>query len=308
MPSDPVDWPKVAKKFFENLEDEGRELDLFCTLATFATLQPNPSRFDKFRDWFFTFLRGHRDTFHDWFVTSIRGRKWMANRSPSKTDDWRTRLQDWEQHLNVYLWISLGCSNPSQMTPTQYIEKVQGERIKLLSDHLKILDGKFSMLLTVNSVLAALVGVSLRETADLFGKITPLETTGVFWLKWSVFLIIVSLLVWVIIRCLFNIWFAIKGFRRVVWGDLSDCHEPSLGENELSRFLIISLARRTNMFRIVSASTRRAYRCFVVFAVVALLTLLYVSYRNARSDYDEIGHRACSFSCLDRKSGQEDHL
>jgi hypothetical protein len=147
-----------------------------------------------------------------------------------------------------------------------------------LFNHLQILDGKFSMLLAVNSVVVALVALSLQETTDLFNKLRSLEIFGASWVQG----LILMILALTIIISFFNIWYAIRGFRRVVWGNLG-CTDGTNGEfdaaereRKYARVLILSLARRTNIFRIVAHSTRWAIGLFMTFAFLAGVLFLFV--------------------------------
>jgi uncharacterized membrane protein len=138
------------------------------------------------------------------------------------------------------------------------------------------------MLLAVNSVVVALVALSLNETAELFNRMRSLKIFGAYWLQWPI-LVILSL---TIIVSFFNIWYAIRGFRRVVWGDMhsKDCADGKFNaaERELgyARVLILSLARRTNIFRIVAKSTRWAIGLFMTFAVLAGVMFVIVFVRS----------------------------
>ena len=158
------------------------------------------------RDWFFQVIFRCR-------CTSEEGRKC-----------WERRLFDWERHLDAYFQIAgkkkTGGSYEgagSTATISSFSVKKHGmERISWLFDHLQILDGKFSMLLAVNSVVVALVALSLQETTDLFNKMRSLRIFGASWFQ-GLILMILGL---TIIISFFNIWYAIRGFRRVVWGNL----------------------------------------------------------------------------------------
>ena len=188
----------VVEKFFD-LDSYGEERKLFCTLTA---LEPKQSWRDRLRDSFFQAIFRCR-------CTDEKGR-----------DLWERRLFDWERHLDAYFQIAdkkgTGGSHAgtgSNATISSYSIKKHGtERILWLFNHLQILDGKFSMLLAVNSVIVALVALSLQETTELFGRMRSLELFGASWFQ-GLILTILSL---TIIISFFNIWYAIRGFRRVV--------------------------------------------------------------------------------------------
>ena len=254
----------VVEKFFD-LDNYDEERKLFCTLTA---LEPKRSSLDRLRDWFFQVIFRCR-------CTSEEGRQ-----------RWERRLFDWERHLDAYFQIadkkgtdvSYAGTGPPAPISSYSVGKHGTDRISWLFEHLQILDGKFSMLLSVNSVIVALVALSLQETTELFNRMRSLEIFGASWFQ----RLILAILAPTIIISFFNIWYAIRGFRRVVWGNLG-CTDSANGEFdaakrelEYTRVLILSLARRTNIFRIVANSTRRAIGLFMTFAVLAGVMFLFV--------------------------------
>jgi uncharacterized membrane protein len=263
----------VVKKFFD-LDSYGEERKLFCTLTA---LEAKQSWRDRLRNWFFQAIFRCR-------YTDEKGREL-----------WERRLFDWERHLDAYFQIadkkkkggSYAGTGPTGTESTATISsysvgKHGTERIGWLFEHLQVLDAKFSMLLAVNSVVVALVGLSLNETTDLFGRMRSLGLFGASWFQG----LILAILSFTIMISFFNIWYAIRGFRRVVWGNLG-CTDSANGEfdaakreREYAHILILSLARRTNIFRIVAHWTRWAIGLFMTFAVLAGVMFVIVFVRS----------------------------
>jgi hypothetical protein len=160
----------------------------------------------------------------------------------------------------------------------------------LLSDLLKILDSKFSMLLSINSLLTALLGLSLTQVAGLYEKWSTLQGRQEFFWKWTFLITLLLLILLLLYRCLFNIWYALRGFRRVVWGDLTKT--SGLGENQHSRFLMFSLARRTNLFRVVSHSTKNAYGGFLALATIGLIVVGIALHKGYNHDLQNVDKQA----------------
>jgi uncharacterized membrane protein len=274
----------VAAKF-PGLDDLDKERRLFCTLTA---IQERRTWRDRLRDWFFQLIFRCR-------CSNEYGRAL-----------WERRLFDWDRHLDAYFqiadekkrkitdekesddetadkgtgdWIAdeerpdanAAETVSTETIPSYSVTKHGTERLALLFDHLQILDGKFSMLLSINSVIVALVGLSLNETTGLFDQIRSFGTRGASWFQW----LILVILAMTIVISFFDIWYAIRGFRRIVWGDLTATNnddgrfDVAKGEREYALSLILSLARRTNVFRIVANSTRWAIGFFMTFAVLA---------------------------------------
>ena len=225
---------ELLEKFFE-LDDPQKERELFWTV---------------------NHLEPHFSTNHPY--RTRRDEIWRALfwGKPILGNPWKNRLNLWATHIDRYVEIKNGQQKPS----------LGAERLDKLNVLLTILDQKVGMTLSSSSLLLAGVAffVSLLPALTEWIKIPV-------WLG-SAFLLGFYLLVFVIlIFCLLAIWFSLRGFRRVVWGDLglSKKETPEEREAEYAAFLIISVARRTNMFRAATVMIRRAIQGLFIFAVLA---------------------------------------
>jgi hypothetical protein len=189
---------------------------------------------------------------------------------------WRTRLKAWEHHLDEYDKIA----NLPRTTLSG------AHRIDQLNILLGVLDSKIGMSLGFNSLLLSGVGLFLTWVPSLVEHARNLTRAHVFLV---VFRIIVLAILGVLLTSLTVL---LRGFRRVVWGDLSreELAEGTLPkdeerlpkkEKEYSRFLIISLARRTNIFRISTYLTKWALRGLAVVIALSMVVSIAAPFWHA---------------------------
>jgi hypothetical protein len=206
---------------------------------------------------------------------------WMKNRLGTKSphqDPWLVRFRAWEQHLNAYTTIKAATatqsSDTSEVVPRTRVPQTPStppgvDHIDKMNGILTILDTKIGMLLAANAFVVSGIGLLINGAPKLTDWISGHYTRYVLGLVFN------SLLFGVVFLCLFNLWFLLRGFRRVVWGNLE---AATATEGDLARiyvgFLIMSAARRTNMFRIVTYVTRYAFALLVLFAIGAASVLL----------------------------------
>jgi hypothetical protein len=150
---------------------------------------------------------------------------------------WQERCRRWYMHIGTLVAIR---QRGASSLPG-------GERIQLLFEHLAILDTKFSVLLTVNTLLLIIVNALLQfDRQSRYARVFA-AAFGAAWLV-------------IMILCLL-------GERRIVWGDLAkevadpgddlgrinetiaanDCVKAEEGHVQA---LIVEVARRTNKFRV----------------------------------------------------------
>jgi len=149
---------------------------------------------------------------------------------------WQERCNQWEAHVNVYAVLN-----------GEGDGEWKASRIRFLFEHLSILDTKFNVLLTVDTLLLVAFNVLLNF---LLNKQLVIASVGwiaiCFGLCWLITMII----------CLI-------GERRLVWGDLGLVGEQHLRWDELKETdklknaeaghvtaLIVAVAKRTNKFRV----------------------------------------------------------
>jgi hypothetical protein len=145
------------------------------------------------------------------------------------------------EHVNAYAHLKCGLPEDYDFKkpPTAGLGDT---RIRFLFDHLAILDGKFNIVLTFNSLLLIVMNILLGVLFNLLSTRPDVAKTisgdrsfivfigceGLFGILWLC----------VTIGCLFSL-------RRLVWGDLR-----RTSEHEHVKQLIIAVAKRTNSFRI----------------------------------------------------------
>jgi len=179
---------------------------------------------------------------------------------------WQARCKRWLTHVNVFASLS-GAARTN---------KWQEARITFLMGHLNILDAKFNVLLTVNTLLLIAVNGLINSPlpARPFGPNTT-RFVAVFWALWLVTTVI----------CLI-------GERRLVWGDLGLVGKRRPEWQELNKLaevtnpeqpndfksaveghvnaLIVAVAKRTNTFRV---AVRLTY-LNVIFSVLTFVAAL----------------------------------
>ncbi len=248
-----------------------------------------------------------------------------------KIHPWIKRLSQWQRHLDVYFDLSSDLPNRGASSASGV------KRLEFISSKLGILDGKFGMLLTINGALFGFVALLLAHPDSLI-DLMPVRSIDRFFhfclhlhprilfpnvgwirgqstrhlqyltetmLQWIARIWIEGHLAVIVILALFNIWYALRGFRRIVWGDLIGYRTvagqfvkfknkyEAAEENE--RYLVISLARRTNLFRIVSFATNRAFKYFLRLAITVLFILTCRFVADIHHDFSKIQprHRIC---------------
>lgn len=175
------------------------------------------------------------------------------------TSCWRKRCDEWYVHVTLFACIHSKISPPelnkigTDQTPPHIPWTT--ERIEFLFRHLNILDQKFGILLTFNSLLLVainlLVDILLNLMKDHKGSISCVVSLsiafGLFWFLTT-------------ILCLY-------GERRLVWGDLGlisnqgarlrskllsmvTAEDVRNAEDRHVKALIIAVAKRTNKFRV----------------------------------------------------------
>ena len=226
----------------------------FCHLNALDEKQRTESRFARWRARLFFFLIWERST---------------------SDKCWFDRLEEWQSHLNVYFGLADKLARDENSACGSTIRSTYGtRRIDHLFAHLGTLDSKFGMLLSENGALLGAFTFLLTNISKLVDFVRfPVSKIGVLrnvGFERFLFVLLVSL----IVLSMFNLWHILRAFRRVVWGDLTSFEQAAkAGEQTQTDCLIISIARRTDVFRIVAAVTKRIYFGRVVFATVALLLL-----------------------------------
>jgi hypothetical protein len=244
-------WDAISEPFFR-LDDRRLELNLFCTR----------NALDKEllkKSW----LARHRDGFY----------KTIFLRWGIDEDCWAKRLNEWEEHVNRYFEIYKNGENP---LPTHLGTK----RLEKLSSSLGVLDNKFSMLLSVNGTMLAAVGLMLASVPKLIDYVHYSKPT-----EWLIRISLEGIFALIIICNMFNIWHGLLGFRRIVWGDLTGFESAEKAEQRNVQYMIVSVARRTNLFRVISFVTRCAFRLFTIFIAGTLLVLLALFAKDVGSDF-----------------------
>ncbi len=246
-------WMDAAGRFF-NLENTKAEWALFCHLNALDEKLKSESRFARWRQQIFFLL------LWEW----------------STSDEcWFRRLEEWQSHLDVYFGLADRAAPAEGFLAGSIGRSSYGtRRIDHLFGHLGVLDTKFGMLLSVNAAMLGAFTFLLTNISKLLDYVRfPVSKAGVL-LNVGFELFFYLLLLRLIVLSLFNLWHILRGFRRIVWGDLNGFEgNPEGGEQAQTDCLIISIARRTNVFRIVADVTKRIYFGLVVFATVALLLL-----------------------------------
>ena len=141
------------------------------------------------------------------------------------------------------------------------------------------------MSLSFNSLLLGAVGVFLTWVPGL------LEKAPNPYRKWAFLMVFRGLTVVVLGILLMSLWVLLLGFRRVVWGDLTRTKADEIVNKarEYSRFLMISLTRRTNAFRISTYLTKTALVILGVLIVMAMIVSLYAPSWDLEHAKDEAG-------------------
>jgi hypothetical protein len=216
---------------------------------------------------------------------------------------WLDRLRDWKFHLDQYDKI-VELSERKPAKPEDTLEKIPAaakseetdekttaaaksevRRLTHLHSFLSILDSKIGMSLSFNSLLLGAVGVFLTWVPGL------LEKTPSPYGKWAFLLVFRGITVVALGILLMSLWVLLLGFRRVVWGDLTKTTAENLVDKarEYSRFLIISLTRRTNTFRISTYLTKIALVILGMLIVMAMIVSLLAPSWDLEHGKDESG-------------------
>ena len=248
-PSPKARFKESVKTFFE-LENMDKEWDMFATRNMLDNERHSQSTIAALRDRLcLQFRRGRNVTLDCWF----------------------SRFEEWDKHLDGYLAIDSATvatrvtAGPSHGT----------KRVDKLTSHLSTLDTKLSMAIGLNSLLLAGSTFLVKETDDLVAFAAfPGTASG-----WMTAKVLQGLLYFFLALamgcCLSNIWHGLRAFRRVVWGDLHLYPgNPTEGERRQTDFLIISLTRRTNLFRVITYVTTLACQFIFCYTAFALLILV----------------------------------
>jgi hypothetical protein len=195
------------------------------------------------------------------FVTRFPRAKTLTAPHP-----WALECDSWMEHVNAYAHLKCGLPEDYDFKkpPT---ERLGDTRVRFLFDHLAILDGKFNLVLTFNSLLLLAMNILLGvlfnlvstrpDVASKIGEyrsfIAFVACEGLFGFSWMA----------VTIGCLVSL-------RRLVWGDLR-----KTSEHEHVKQLIIAVARRTNAFRISVFATVLNI-CLAVGGFIAVAVLRWV--------------------------------
>jgi hypothetical protein len=206
-----------------------------------------------------------------WARPTLNEESWLnkirfeASRSAAAAE-WRKRFDLWEGHLAAYEEID----NLTAKQKKDATDSPGTWRIDKLNKHLDTLDAKIGMALSFNSLLLAGVTFSLSWMPTLVGQSKCSSQKDVF------FTIFHGLAFAILFLLLASLGILLRGFRRVVWGDLGSGglakKKSKEKEKEYAGFLIISVARRTNTFRISTYITTWVLR------LLALLILTAVSF------------------------------
>jgi hypothetical protein len=172
---------------------------------------------------------------------------------------WKERLEKWCLHFALY----------------QAIDSSPGEPIQSMFTHLTVLDGKFSLALTINSFILTATTFLVTHVSDMTALLNNAPMKAGFQDG------LIGLSGVIGIFSLLNMWNCLKGVRRVVWGDLGHwitAERPSnnptaivlrgdvdRAKHDHAKFLILAIARRTNRFRIAIYVTK-----FIMFMVSIL--------------------------------------
>jgi hypothetical protein len=176
---------------------------------------------------------------------------------------WAVRCDSWMEHVNVYAHLKCGLPEDYDFKkpPT---ERLGDTRIRFLFDHLAILDGKFNIVLTFNSLLLIVMNILLGVLFNLLSMRPDIASKISEYWSFRVFVgcegLFGTLWLCVTIGCLFSV-------RRLVWGDLR-----KTSEHEHVKQLIIAVAKRTNAFRI-SVFVTVLNICFAVGGFIAVAAL-----------------------------------
>jgi hypothetical protein len=232
-------------------------------------------------------------------------KKLFSERNNLLAECWTDRLREWEGHLQEYAKLKADgrSSTPAGVALVPKPESTRSsppetdgskiipggppaagtsatdirpakailntDRIDKLDSMLTVLDSKIGMLLAANSFVLSATGILLSGTPKLTEWIP-----GVSMIRYGFGFLFNALLFGIVGVCLLNLWFLLRAFRRVVWGNLGKGGADSASrEREYVGFLIVSLARRTNMFRIVTHRTKYAVGGFALFALCAAAAL-----------------------------------
>jgi hypothetical protein len=203
---------------------------------------------------------------------------------------WIDRLCRWQDHLDEYDKIvdvseQKSASSTAEQSPAALVAKARILRLTQLHSFLSILDNKIGMSLSFNSLLLGAVGVFLTWVPGLLEK-----APDPHW-KLDFLLAFRGLTVLVLGILLTSLWVLLLGFRRVVWGDLTRTRATDSVEKakEYSRFLIISLTRRTNAFRISTYLTKFALAIVGFLIVMAMVLSLRSPFWGLKQAKDEAG-------------------
>ena len=181
-----------------------------------------------------------KDLRKDFFTLDEFGKEWELFKLGDNTDHcvYQERFKAWENHINK------GCELENASKPNA-LKNIGGERIILLNKLLSIIDTKVGMLLSTNSFLLAATGFGRVWLADLL-KAQSCHPVAPVISYTSLFFVLVLLIG--------SLSIALMAFRRVVWGNLEHTPAPQYGDDEQeiknTGFLIMSVTRRTNKFRI----------------------------------------------------------
>ena len=196
---------------------------------------------------------------------------------------WLDRLRDWQSHLDQYDKIVEVSERKTPDKSEKGLEKHDKEKLKEtaaaksevrrlthLHGFLSILDSKIGMSLGFNSLLLGAVGVFLTWVPGLLEKAPNPHR------KWAFLLAFRGITVLALGILLLSLWVLLLGFRRVVWGDLTRTKADEIVDKarEYARFLMISLTRRTNAFRISTYLTKIALVILGVLIVMAMIVSL----------------------------------
>ncbi len=240
-----------VEKFFR-LENTAIEWDMFCHLNALDHKVKERSILARHRDRLFKVLLFRRHV---------------------APDVWLDRFEEWESHLTVY--FELMDLNPGAIAAPTSSPPARAHgtrRIDRLFGHLAVLDSKFSMLLTVNTTMLGAFTLTLTQLRAYFVFLGFPATRAGFVVQELIEAPLFLLLSLLICGSLFNLWHALRGFRRIVWGDLDGYeNDPIAGERAQTDYLIISVARRTNLFRVIAHVTKQLYFGVVMLAVSLLV-------------------------------------
>lgn len=191
--------------------------------------------------------------------------KLFWHRRNPRHECWKKRLEDWRVHFAIYRQLFSATPDTTSVD------------IDSMGGHLSVLDNKFGQILTFNSLILTITTVLAGHASDLAGLLKTDAMKDEFTKCFIGLTMIIGLL------CLMNMWNCLKGIRRVVWGDLGRWLQRAeagtkvevKGDFERARgdhakFMLLSIARRTNRFRIAIYLTKAIMVCvFVLYIFTA---------------------------------------